>query len=121
MQKKNLENELYNSVVAVNSGITKKDVRNLFVWYDLLSCVLPFQIIFITVYIVGSKFYPYTMFSVLFVFLMDSILKDSLIRDGKNYQKYSKYMSLVKLWVIPLMIMAFVTTISLVLVTFGMI
>lgn len=121
MAKKNSENDLFDSVVAANDGVTRKDVRNLFIWYDLLSYALPFQLIFIFVYLVGSNYYPFTMCSVLFIFVMDSILKNSLERDGKNYQKFSKHIPLVKLWVIPLVGMGTITTIALIIATFGLI
>ena len=63
MAENNSEKELdlYDSVVAANKGITRKDVRNLFIWYDLLSYALPFQIIFITVYLLGSNYFAYTI------------------------------------------------------------
>ena len=121
MAKKNSENDLFDSVVTANKGIERKDVRNLFIWYDLLSYALPFQLIFIFVYLIGSNYYPFTMCSVLFIFLMDSILKNSLERDGKNYEKFNKHIPLVKLWVIPLIIMGIVTTIALLITTFGLI
>ena len=112
---------LFDDVAEQNEGITRKDVRNLFIWYNLLSYALPFQLIFIFVYLIGSNYYPFTMCSVLFVFVMDSILKNSLERDGKNYQKFSKHIPLVKLWVIPLICMGAVTTIALLITTFGLI
>ena len=123
MEKKDSEKEmdLYDSVVAANEGITRKDVRNLFIWYDVLSYALPFQLIFIFVYLIGSNYFAFTMCSVLFIFIMDSILKNSLERDGKNYQKFSKHIPLVKLWVIPLVCMGIVTTIALLITTFGLI
>ena len=122
MAKKN-ENgmDLYDSVVAANEGITRKDVRNLFIWYDLLSYALPFQLIFIFVYLVGSNYFAFTMCSVLFIFIMDAILKNSLERDAKNFQKFNKHIPLVKLWVIPLLCMGSVTTIALIITTFGLI
>lgn len=121
MAKKDSGNDLYDSVVSANDGITRKDVRNLFIWYDLLSYALPFQLIFIFVYLIGSSYYPFTMCSVLFIFVMDAILKNSLERDGKNFQKFNKHIPLVKLWVVPLICMGTVTTIVLLITTFGLI
>lgn len=121
MLKKKIENDLYDSVVANNDGITRKNVRQIFIWYNLFSYALPFQLILIFNYLFGSKSYPYTMCSVLFVFVMDAILKDSLSRDGRNYQKFNKYIPLVKLWTIPLMTMGILTTIALIIITFGLI
>ena len=119
---KKSELDLFDSVVAANDGITRKDVRNLFIWYDLLSYALPFQLIFIGIYLVGSnKYYALTMLSVLFIFVMDSILKNSLERDGKNFEKFNKHIPLVKLWVIPLIVMGTVTTAALIITTFGLI
>ena len=43
MGKRKTMSEFYNNVAEVNDGVTSKDVRNLFIWYDLLSCTLPFQ------------------------------------------------------------------------------
>ena len=123
MAENNSEKELdlYDSVVAANEGITRKDVRNLFIWYDLLSYALPFQIIFITVYLLGSNYFAYTMCSVFFIFIMDAIIKSSLEKDGKNFQKFNKHIPLVKLWVIPLLCMGAVTTVALIITTFGLI
>ena len=121
MANKEPENDLYDNVVAVNEGITRKDVRNLFVWYDLLSYALPFQLIFIFTYLIGSNYYPVTMCSVLFIFVMDAVLKNSLEKDGKNFQKFNKYIPLIKLWAIPLIGMGTVTTIALLVTTFGLI
>ena len=114
-------NDLFATVADANEGVTRKDVRNLFIWYDLLSYALPFQLIFIFVYLIGSNYYPFTMLSVLFIFLMDAILKNSLERDSKNFQKFNKHIPLVKLWVIPLIVMGIVTTVALLITTFGLI
>jgi hypothetical protein len=114
-------NDFYDGVASANEGISRKDVRSLFIWYDLLGYALPFQLIFILVYALGSSSYAMTMFSVLFIFIVDSIIKNSLERDAKNFQKFYKYISLVKLWVIPLIIMGSVTTAALIVTTFGLI
>ena len=53
--------DLYETVAAANNGVTRNDVRNLFIWYDLLSYALPFQLIFIFIYLVGSNYYPFIM------------------------------------------------------------
>ena len=113
--------DLFENVASANDGISRKDVRNLFLWYDLFSCVLPFQLIFIIVYLTGTNYYPFTMCAVLFIFIMDAILKNSLERDGKNYSKFSKHIPLVKLWTIPLIIMGTLTTVALIITTFGII
>jgi hypothetical protein len=61
------------------------------------------------------------MFSVLFIFIMDATLKDLLEREGKNYEKFNKYIELVQLWAVPLIVMGVITTISLIIVTFGLV
>ena len=111
MSSKESKEDLFSLIVNDNDGVTRKEVRNLFIWYDLLSYILPFQLILIFIYLSGSNYYSYTMLSVLFVFFMDSILKNSLERDSKNYQKFNKHIPFVKLWVIPLVLMGIVTTI----------
>ncbi len=121
MGKKSSNEEFYQGVIDANDGIQAKDVRNLFIWYDLLSVALPFQLIFILINLLGASYYALTMCSVFFIFIMDSILKKSLEKDGKNFQKFNKHIPLVKLWVIPLILMAIVTTIALIIVTFGLI
>ena len=120
-KKSNGELDLYDSVVSCNDGVTRKDVRNLFIWYDLLSYALPFQLIFIIIHFVGSDYYPFTICSVLFIFIMDSILKNSLERDGKNFLKFNKHIPLVKLWTIPLVVMGIATTVALIITEFGLI
>ena len=114
-------NDLFDVVAEANEGVTRKDVRNLFIWYDLLSYALPFQLIFIFVYLGGSNYYPFTMLSVLFIFLMDAILKNSLERDSKNYHKFNKHIPLVKLWVVPLIMMGIATTAALLVTSLGLI
>ena len=121
MSSKKNKNDLFDFVVKENDDVSRKDVKSVFIWYDLLSCALPFQLIFILVYLVGSNCYPFTMCSVLFVFVMDAILKNSLERDGKNYEKFSKHIPIIKLWTIPLIVMGVATTISLIMTTFGLI
>ena len=121
MSSQKNKNDLFDFVVKENDGVSRKDVKSIFIWYDLLSYALPFQLIFILIYLAGSKCYPFTMCSVLFVFVMDAILKNSLERDGKNYEKFSKHIPIVKLWTIPLIVMGVTTTISLIMTTFGLI
>lgn len=121
MQKKNEKEDFFDSIVISNEGITRKNVTELFIWYDLLGYALPFQLIFIVLYMAGVFSYPITMVSVIFVLLVDSILKSSLEKDGKNYQKFSKHIALVKLWTIPLLIMGIVTTVALLLAAFKLV
>ena len=121
MGKRKTMSEFYNNVAEVNDGVTSKDVRNLFIWYDLLSCTLPFQIIFILIYYLKINNYAFTMLSVIFVYITDSIIMNALIRDGTNYKKFNKHKKLVKLWVIPLILMAVSKSTILVLTTFGVV
>ena len=114
-------NDLFANVAVANEGITRRDVRNLFFWYDLFSCVLPFQIIFIISYMVGSKNYSCTMCAVLFVFFMDTVLKNSLERDETNFTKFNKYIPVIKLWAIPLFVTGIASTIVLLITSLGLI
>ena len=72
-------------------------------------------------YFLGFYHYSITMLSVLFVFVMDSTLKNSLEKDGKNYQKFNKHMSLVKLWTVPLIVMECICTAALIVATFRLV
>ena len=121
MIKKTNNIDLFDSIVIDNKDISRKDVRNLFIWYNLLSYALPFQLIFIFVYLIGSKHYQFTLLSVLFIFFMDSVLKNSLERDTKNFDKFNKHIPLVKLLVIPLIAMGAATTVALILTKFGLV
>lgn len=121
MKSKKTMDKLYEGVIAANTGITKNDIKSIFIWYILFSCTLSFQIIFILIYSLGSRNYAFTMCSVFFICLMDAIIKNALERDGKNYQIFKKHISLIKLWVIPLVIMGIVTTVILIGTTFGLI
>lgn len=121
MGKRFSNTEFYAEIVAVNEGINRKDVEKVFVWYDLLGCFLPFQIIFILVHALGSGQYAYTMFSALTIIIMDSILKNSLEKDGKNFEKFHQNIPLVKLWVIPLIVMGIVATVAMLMTKFGII
>ena len=118
MQKKSEEKDFFDSIVVSNEGITRKNVRDLFIWYDLLGYALPFQLIFICIYLAGIRSYPITMVSIIFVLIVDSILKNSLEKDGKNYQKFSKHIALVKLWTIPLLVMGTFATVAVLVAAF---
>ncbi len=117
MEKKNSDLDFFESVAVANNGVSVADVKKVFVWYDLLGYALPFQLIFILIAKINVFYYPFTMLSVLFTLIIDSVLKNSLQRDGKNFEKFNKHMSLVKLWTIPLITMGTVTTVT-VLITF---
>ncbi len=112
--------DMYSSVVAANDGITKKDVKNLFIWYDLFSYALSFQLIFIFAYSINVN-YATTMLSALFILIMDTVLKNVLEKDGASYKRLANKMSLVKLWTIPLLILGIVTTASIIAVTFELV
>lgn len=112
--------DMYSSVVAANDGITKKDVKNLFIWYDLFSYALSFQLIFIFAYSINVN-YATTMLSALFILIMDTVLKNILEKDGTSYKRLANKVSLVKLWTIPLLILGIVTTASIIAVTFELV
>lgn len=115
-EKKNF----YQEVASNNEGIEEKNVRSIFIWYDLLSFALSFQLIFIFTYSAGIDF-AVTMLSAIFIIVTDTILKIFLTRDNKNYEKLNNQMALVKLWTIPLMVLGIATSIALIIVTFGLI
>ena len=92
----------------------------MFIWYDLFSYALSFQLIFIFAYSANLN-YATTMLSAVFILLMDTVLKNALEKDGNAYKKLSERMSLVKLWTIPLLILGVITTVSIIIVTFGLI
>ena len=56
------------------------------------------------------------MFSAVFIILVDAIIKEFLDRDVKNYKRLKSELPLVKLWVVPLIIMAIVKTATLIYV-----
>jgi hypothetical protein len=112
--------EMYSNVIASNEGVTEKNVRSLFIWYDLFSYALSFQLIFIFAYSTNLN-YATTMFSVIFIIMMDVLLKNVLDKDSKSYQRLANQLSLVKLWTIPLLILGILTTVALLVVTFGLI
>lgn len=120
-KKTNSDTSFYEGVVAANKGIEVKDVKKLFVWYDLLSCLLPFQLIFIITYVLGSKYYSLTICSLFFILIVDSGIKSTLEKDATKFTKLQEHIPLVKLWVIPLAIMAVATTVCLLGVTFGIV
>lgn len=118
-EKKNKKN-FYQEVADNNEGIEAKNVKSIFIWYDLLSFALSFQLIFIFAYSVGIDFAA-TMLSALFIIITDTVLKITLSRDSKNYEKLKSQMALVKLWTIPLLVLGIATLVSLIIVTFGLI
>ena len=111
---------LYSSVVAGNEGITERNVKNLFIWYDLFSYALSFQLIFIFAYSINMN-YATTMLSAIFILIMDTVLKNVLEKDVKSYKRLAERMPLVKLWTVPLLILGVITTASIIIVTFGLI
>lgn len=112
--------DIYSSVVAGNEGITERNVKNLFIWYDLFSYALSFQLIFIFAYSINMN-YATTMLSAIFILIMDTILKNVLEKDVKSYKRLAERMYLVKLWTVPLLILGVITTASIIIVTFGLI
>ena len=121
MKKEKSSKKYYDSVAMYNEGVTAKDVKQLFIWYDLLSYVLPFQIIFIMIYAIGigPKYYGFTVLSVFGILATDSTIKNILERDATKFALFNKYVSLVKLWAIPLLIMGICTTLALLYATFS--
>ena len=107
--------ELYEAVVAGNENVSVKNVRNVFVWYNLFAFSISFQLLFIISHMFDWR-YSVTMFSSVFIILVDAIVKELLDKDVKNYKRLKAELPLVKLWVIPLMVMAIATTASLIYV-----
>ena len=106
--------------IANNAGVEVKNVKSIFWWYDLLSFSLSFQLIFILTCSFGIDFIA-TMFSVLFIIITDTLVKITLTSDSKNYAKLHSEMALVKLWTIPLMIMAISTLVTIVAASLGLV
>ena len=101
--------DLFKTVAAGNENVTVKDVKNIFVWYDLFAFSISFQLLFIISHLCDWR-YSVTMFSAVFIILVDAIVKELLDKDVKNYKRLKSELPLVKLWVIPLMAMAIVTS-----------
>ena len=110
----------YEQVASNNEGVSSKNVKNMFIWYDLFAFVLSFQLLFIAAYSLGYDF-AVTMLSVIFVFITDTLLKNFLVKDNKNYTRFKNEIELVQLLTIPLCVLAIVTMVSLIIVTFGLI
>ncbi len=120
MGKKNKKN-FYNEVVEANEGIQVKDVKEIFLWYDLLSCLLPFQLIFILTYALGSNQYLLTACSIFFILITDSTIKILLQNDGKKFVNLKKQLVTVKIWVVPLAVMVLATVVCLFCVNLGVV
>lgn len=101
--------ELFEAVAAGNENVKVRDVKNVFVWYNLFAFSISFQLLFIISHMFNWR-YSVTMFSAIFIILVDAVIKELLDRDVKNYKKLKAELPLVKLWVIPLMAMAIFTT-----------
>ena len=110
----------YEEVASNNEGVTAKNIKSMFVWYDLFAFTLSFQLLFIAAYSLGYDF-AVTMISVIFIMITDTLLKTFLAKDNKNYTKFKEEMALVKLWTIPLCVLVTATMVSLIIVTFGLI
>lgn len=109
--------ELFKKITNENSGITTADVKKIFVWYDLLGFGLSFQLLFIFSYICNWK-YAITTLACVFIILVDSIVKEVLDKNPKNYIKLKNELPLVKLWSLPLITIAFISTLYLIMITF---
>ena len=107
-------NSLFNKVVKENEGITNIDVRKIFIWYDLLGFSVSFQLLFIFSYLCNWN-YAVTTFSCVFIILVDSIIKELLEKNPKNFKRLKGELPLVKLWVFPLIFIAIVISFSLIL------
>lgn len=106
--------EVLEKVTKENSGAKVSDVRKIFIWYDLLGFGLAFQLLFISSYICNWK-YEITMFSTIFIILVDSIVKEILDKKPENYKKLKEELPLVKMWTIPLTLMAIILNLYLIL------
>lgn len=107
--------EVLKKVTKENSEVKVSDVRRIFMWYDLLGFGLAFQLLFITSYIYNWK-YEITMFSTIFIILVDAIVKEVLDKKPENYEKLKQELPLVKLWAIPLTLMAIISNLYLIIV-----
>lgn len=110
----------YEEVAQNNDDVQVKNVRSIFFWYDLLAFSLSFQLLYIFAYSIGITFAT-TTFSTLFIIIVDTIIKEILIRDNKNYVKLHNQLDFVKLWAIPLVVLGIATMIALIVVEFGLI
>lgn len=119
-EEKNNKKNFYQEIADNNNGVEAKNVKSIFIWYDLLSFALSFQLIFIFAYSVGIDFAA-TMLSALFIIVTDTLLKVFLTKDSKNFEKLNSQMALVKLWTVPLIVLGLATMVSLIVVTFGLI
>ncbi len=96
--------EVFNEV-AVAEGVEVKKVKNTFLWYDLLSSVLSFQILYIVSATTKMNF-GMTLFSALCVLVMDSTIFSCLKKNPSSYQSLKNNVPLVKLWTVPLLILS---------------
>ena len=110
----------YQEVADNNEGVDAKNVKSIFLWYDLLSFALTFQLIYILAYSLRINFAA-TIFSTVFIVVTDTLIKLSLMKDSKNYIKFKSQLALVKLWTVPLMFLGIATIIALIIVTFGLV
>ena len=116
-----MKKNFFEEVASANKDVAVKDVKRVFIWYDLLGYLLPFQLIFIITHAINTKLYPVTVFSVIFVSVVDTIIWNSLERDKTNFEKFNKNISLIKLWSIPLIAMAAFTIVAMYIVSFNLI
>ena len=63
-------NKFFQKIATANENTVESDVKNIFIWYDLLAYAVPFQLIFIIVYFTESYFYPFTMFALIIYFIL---------------------------------------------------
>ncbi len=115
-----VKKDFYQEIAEANEGVAAKNVKSIFLWYDLLSFSLAFQLF----YVISSALkinFSATIFSAVAIVITDTMVKLFLMKDGKNYQKLKGQLALVKLWTIPLMALAAVVLIALVCITFGLI
>lgn len=112
--------DFYQEVAEANEGVQVKNVKSIFLWYDLLSFALSFQLIYIIASLLNLNFAA-TIFSAVFIVITDTLVKLFLMKDGKNYKKLRSQLALVKLWTIPLIVLGIGVTAALLVVAFGLI
>ena len=115
-----VKKDFYQEIAEANEGVAAKNVKSIFLWYDLLSFSLAFQLFYIISSVLKINFAA-TIFSAVAIVITDTMVKLFLMKDSKNYQKLKGQLALVKLWTIPLMALAAVVLIALVGITFGLI
>ncbi len=101
--------KMYEKVMKENKDATKKNIRGIFIWYELLAFLVTFQMIFLlAAFLRFNNTYFATLFAAEAIIVIEEVIRNILLKDASSYSRLRQQLGLIKLWVIPLIVIIFI-------------